>query len=413
MRELNLDNCKYLTHIFDVSCLPNLEKISFRHCENLMTIDSSVGFLNKLKIIRADGCLKLMSFPPMELTSLQRLELSFCDSLECFPEILGEMENITEIVLEGTSIEELSYSFQNLTGLRKLQIRRSGVLRLPSNILMMPKLSYILVEGILLLPNKNDNLSSSTSSNVEILRLPNCNLSDEFLQTSLAWFANVIHLDLSRNSFTILPEFIKECHFLITLNLNDCTCLREIRGIPPNLKRLSALQCESLSSSCRSMLLNQELHEAGSTDFCLPGTSPIPEWFQHQTRGSSISFWFRNNVPSVSLFVALKPMRNECINYGFLPLATINLTINGHKFDLRCPPDGIRLMMSLGHTYLSDMQLHEMDLESKLEEELLRNEWVHVEVLFKHQMKKTLLIESGIHLFKQKSSMEDIQFNNP
>jgi len=257
MRELNLDNCKYLTHIFDVSCLPNLEKNSFRHCENLTTIDSSVGFLNKLKIIRADGCLKLMSFPPIELTSLQRLELSFCDSLECFPEILGEMENITEIVLEGTSIEELSYSFQNLTRLQKLQIRWSGILRLPSSILMMPKLSYILVEGILLLPNKNDNLSSSTSSNVEILRLPNCNLSDEFLQTSLAWFANVIHLDLSRNSFTILPEFIKECHFLITLNLNDCTCLREIRGIPPNLKRLSALQCESLSSSCRRMLLNQ------------------------------------------------------------------------------------------------------------------------------------------------------------
>jgi len=89
------------------------------------------------------------------------------------------------------------------------------------------------------------------------------------------------------------------------------------------------------------------------------------------------------------------------------------LTINGHKFDLRCPPDGIHQMMSLGHTYLSDMQLHEMGLESKLEEELFRNEWVRVEVLFKHQLRKTLFIESGIYLFKQKNSMEDIQFSNP
>jgi len=37
--------------------------------------------------------------------------------------MLGEMENISSVVLVGTSIEELSFSFQNITGLRCCTMR--------------------------------------------------------------------------------------------------------------------------------------------------------------------------------------------------------------------------------------------------------------------------------------------------
>jgi len=256
LRELNLDKCEFLTRIHDVSNLPNLEIFSFRRCKNLIEIHESVGFLNKLEILEASGCSKLMSFPPLKSTSLQELELSYCESLKTFPEILGEMKNIKRIALENTSIEKVPVSFQNLTGLLYLIIEGKGMLRLPSSICNMPNLSDIIVDGCIFL-KLDDKLSSMVSTSPKEITLKNCNLSDEFLPILVMWSANVKSLDLSGNNFTILPECIKDCHFLWYLRLDDCKCLREIRGIPPNLKRLSAKQCKSLTSSCKNMLLNQ------------------------------------------------------------------------------------------------------------------------------------------------------------
>jgi hypothetical protein len=45
MKVLKFDNCEYLTEISNVSCLPNLEEFSFQNCENLITIDTSIGLL--------------------------------------------------------------------------------------------------------------------------------------------------------------------------------------------------------------------------------------------------------------------------------------------------------------------------------------------------------------------------------
>jgi len=104
-----------------------------------------------------------------------------------------------------------------------------------------------------------ENVSSTTSSKVQYLDLRNCNLSDDFFPIALPCFANVMELNLSGNNFKVVPECIKECRFLWTLNLNYCEHLREIRGIPPNLKHFFARECLSLTSSCRSMLLNQVL----------------------------------------------------------------------------------------------------------------------------------------------------------
>ncbi|CAJ1958406.1 unnamed protein product [Sphenostylis stenocarpa] len=110
--------------------------------------------------------------------------------LESFPEILGKMEKITELVLEACDIKELPFSFQNLTGLQTLELRFCGRLRLPSSIVMMPKLAQIIaweskgwlfpkqVEG-------EEKVSSMVSSNVDCIRLSGCKLSDEFVQIAL------------------------------------------------------------------------------------------------------------------------------------------------------------------------------------------------------------------------------------
>jgi hypothetical protein len=171
------------------------------------------------------------------------------------------MENIETIILDDTCIEELPDSFQNLTGLVHLGIVGGQILlRLPSSILMMPKLLNIHVANYhLLLPKQCDKPNSMVCSNVQSITLADCNLNDESLPIALKWFANVQIAVLSRNNFTILPLCIKEHGSLGFLKLNNCKFLQEIRGIPPNLKYLSLENCDSLSSSCRSMLLKQVL----------------------------------------------------------------------------------------------------------------------------------------------------------
>jgi len=261
VRELNLDDCQYLTRIHDVSNLPNLEIFSFKSCKNLIEIHESVGFLNKLQILNASSCSKLRSFPAMKSASLRILELAYCRSLKTFPEILGEMKNITSISLMKTSIEKLPVSFQNLMGLQNFFIEGNVLQRLPISIFRMPNLSKITFYRCIF-PKLDDKWSSMVSTSPTDIQLVKCNLSDEILPIVVMWSANVELLNLSENNFTILPECIKHCHFLWSLRLDDCKCLREIRGIPPNLKHLSAIRCKSLTSSSKNMLLNQVL-------FCL------------------------------------------------------------------------------------------------------------------------------------------------
>lgn len=258
MKILKFDYCEYLTDISDVSCLPNLEIFSFKNCENLISIDESIGFLDKLQILNAEGCDKLSRFPPLKLNSLLELELSFCTSLKKFPEILDKMNNINRISLIDTGIKEFPSSFQNLTELHNLSIHGHGKLEFPSSIPMMSKLFQVDIHGYSqLLTKPNDEMSSLLSSNVREIFIRTS--KHKLLTVTLTLFSNVETLNITGSNIKILPEFIKKCCFLKSIYLDSCKYLEEIRGIPPNLKTLSAFGCESLTSSSKSMLVSQVL----------------------------------------------------------------------------------------------------------------------------------------------------------
>ncbi|XP_061348631.1 disease resistance protein Roq1-like [Gastrolobium bilobum] len=457
MRLLNFDYCKCITEIPDVSGVPNLEELSFRFCENLIKIHKSVGLLNKIKILNADGCEKFRSFPPIRLTSLEKLQLSFCPSLENFPEILGKMEKITELSIFYTPIQELPFSIQNLTRLQRLQLTRyGGVVELPRSISMMRELKELSVEGCEgLLISKQDEGDAQVSSLVfentlEII-IWRCNISDKFIRKGLPLFGNVQQLSLAYCNLTILPACIKECLFLreillyccenfqeiggvppnletfttrectslkdldltlfpeclMRLVLHKCQNLQEIRGISPNTRTFLATECPFLTSKCRSMLLNKELHEKGADKvFLLQGTR-IPEWFGYSINGLSISFWFRNKVPAISLCFA-------CGFDGNYATYRLNIEVNGISKVLFDKGEGFYSGCAAGfYTVLFDVKQENLLLDTVLLEE---NKWNYVvcTISKNEENKKTSFCQqSGIHVFKQESSMEDIQFTDP
>ncbi|CAK8574970.1 unnamed protein product [Lathyrus sativus] len=474
LRILDFSYSEYITEIPDVSGLPDLEKLSFKHCENLTKIHDSVGYLGSLKILDGSSCMNLNTFPPIILTSLEQLNLSHCSNLESFPEILGKMENITELHIMGSPIKELPFSIQNLTQLRKLELQICGMVQLPSCVFMLSELSLMHVskcEGLWLSGQDRGNEMPLKSSNVDRLILTDCNISNDFLPIGLNIFSNVKDLNLSGNSFTTVHAWIKECHFLRNLKLDNCSNLQEISGIPKkletlsvkgctslkcldltvlpactaescslkelilddcvylqeiawlpqNLDVLSAKNCTALTSQSINMLMNQRGVQAGNKMFVFPGKK-IPEWFRHclsvkkahasrvvrkQEIAGSFSFWFRNKFPAISLCLVIGLGNEQPITVNFSP----RVFVNGHK---QCigGQKVYNFIIATDHVLL-------LNFEDSGDIVFSNNEWNHVEVSYADHITnnevpiRQIARYSGIHVFRQTTDPGDFCFMNP
>ncbi|GAU20877.1 hypothetical protein TSUD_120690 [Trifolium subterraneum] len=129
--------CKFLTEVPSLSKVPNLGALCLDYCTNLIRIHDSVGFLDRLVLISAQGCTQLKRLVPLiNLPSLETLDLRDCSSLESFPEVVGVMENIKDVYLDQTALEQLPFTIGNLVGLQRLFLRGcQRMIQLPSYIL--------------------------------------------------------------------------------------------------------------------------------------------------------------------------------------------------------------------------------------------------------------------------------------
>ncbi|KAK2367575.1 disease resistance protein RUN1 [Trifolium repens] len=286
----------------------------------------------------------------------------------------------------------------------------------------MPNLQRFSAEDCSLILEKHNEKFSSTEQR-HYLRLKHNNLSEQDVQVVLSMWTNVKDLDLSNNNIKILPECLNQCQ-IERLTLDGCKYLEEIRGIPLNLRYFSGIGCKSLTSSCTRMLLSQE-HAGPLYAMSLPSIlKMIPDWFEHQIRGSSISFWFRKQIPSISCIILLLDPKPSLITFEL----NVNLFVNGNKHCLY----GMHLFgdqLPQGYTYLSNLIMSLCMMEifpycQELKQEILKNEWIHVEVELMHKISDDDSIENpylsvgntqmGIHVFKEKETMEaDVIFSNP
>jgi Leucine-rich repeat (LRR) protein len=245
-----------------MSGAPNLKKLHLDSCKRLVKVHDSVGFLRKLEDLNLNRCTSLKILPHgINLPSLITMSLRNCTTLKNFPEILGKMENITYLVLSDSGICELPLSIGLLVGLAKLAIDRCNkLLELPSSIFMLPKLEALEAyscKGLVRIKKGKVQLRETSSDVRSVVDFSFCHLSDEFLVTLLPCFHCVTNLSLDYSSITILPSCINVCHSLEELTLNNCTELQEIRDLPPNIKHLSAINCTSLTSQSKKMLLKK------------------------------------------------------------------------------------------------------------------------------------------------------------
>ncbi|XP_042964792.1 disease resistance protein RPV1-like [Carya illinoinensis] len=301
---MDLIRCKCLTKIPDVSSIPNLEKLGIVACDNLVELHHSVGFLDKLESLSVIGCSKFRILPKrFKLRSLHVLLLTYCSSLEDFPEIECEMKFLYELDLRGTSIRELPSSIENFKELQTLYLEVTSIIELPSSIGNLAWLNELYVEGFIdqlgsvrivkvdgysqpinigmveedgiqstsfAESTSKYEIASTTPTNSSIweslqdLTLKFCRLSESNFFTYANYFPALTRLDLSGSDIVNFPAQGVRFPWLRYLNLNECKKLEEIFPLPSSIISVEAHECTSLESFA---LLSEILNKNNGTNF--------------------------------------------------------------------------------------------------------------------------------------------------
>ncbi|XP_062022451.1 TMV resistance protein N-like [Rosa rugosa] len=374
LKTINLSHSLNLVNIPNFKGMPYLEFLFLEGCIRLYEVDPGIGVLERLTVLNLKDCENLVRLPSNVggLKSLKDLNLSGCSKLEKLPDELGHVASLEMLDVSGSGIRELPSSIGllknlkvfSLTGCKAASPKSWNVMFNPFQLLR--KRSHI--PAGLSLPCLS-GLHSLTK-----LGLSDCNLSE--LPSDFGCLSSLRDLDLSRNQFIRLPESISQLPRLGGLDLAFCGKLRTLPMLPSKLQALQLNwcgklrtlpelpsqiivsadncisletlanqmgQCNSVQSgyfvncfkmveneSCQSMalpLLTRYLKSEASSDrtmqfgpkwkfdFVAPGNE-IPEWYNHQTVGSSItveqhSGWFSDKFmgfASCVVFRLLKPL---------------------------------------------------------------------------------------------------------
>ncbi|XP_048430341.1 disease resistance protein RPV1-like isoform X2 [Pyrus x bretschneideri] len=200
LKILDLSHSHGLRTTSNFSGLPNLERLILKHCINLVEVDESIGYLEKL-VLNLGGCKNLMKLPI--LRSVRDLDLSGCSKL-----VLGANTTATT-----DHLPKSWYSIWSWVSLRK---------NIESSSFSLASLPHSLTS----------------------LRLDRCNLSE--IPSALTMLPSLEYLDLNNNPITSLPESMNNLVKLRTLAVEGCRNLTMLPELPHGLKQLNGRGCTSL-----------------------------------------------------------------------------------------------------------------------------------------------------------------------
>ncbi|XP_055829181.1 TMV resistance protein N-like isoform X2 [Solanum dulcamara] len=290
---LNLSFSQNLLRTPNFSEIPNLQRIVLKSCLSLVEVHPSIGNLKKLISLDMKNCRNLkFLLSSIQMESLESLNLTGCEKLEALPEIQGNMELLSELLLGCTAIWELPSSIGRLFGISLLDLHScENLVRLPASVSKMRKLKVLILKGcsnlatfpeslgdleeleelyagntairrlsdsmkklkklkILSLKSRQERKFEFSTDMIcpcayygfrvlESLDLSGCNLSGDTIH-ALTCLTTLVELNLSRNKFVSLPDSIRLLCRLQYLNITHCHELKKLPKLPESIKELYA-----------------------------------------------------------------------------------------------------------------------------------------------------------------------------
>ncbi|KAM3233069.1 hypothetical protein P3L10_018428 [Capsicum annuum] len=289
---------------------PNLQKIILKSCVSLVEIHPSVGNLRKLKFLNMENCKSLNSFPSsVQMESLESFSLSGCEKLEKFPEIRGNMELLSELLLAHTALWELPSSIGLLSGISLLDLRScENLVRLSSSVCEMRNLKILIVKGCSRFANFPENLGDLNqleelyAGNTSICQLPDSigNLSKlKILSLRRGW--KVKH---QRARSLILPLVYHGLRKLKSLDLSGCNLcdnqaaaleLKELPLLPRSIEELYAEDFLAKGSIVK-LPMYPRLNLISFTNYSFDQQSYVEERNGSSVLDDILSLFFSNNI---------------------------------------------------------------------------------------------------------------------
>lgn len=285
LKKFDLRHSQNLLALPDFSTANNLESVSLFSCKNLRHVHPSILSLQKLESLDLSYCEKLTSLvSDVPLKSLRSLHLASCSRLKKFS---VTSENMRELDLSETAIEELPLSLGCLSQLETLSLWRCKSLKLlPNNLVGLNSLRYLKVTGCL----KLQSLPELPPS-IEILWASDC--------SSLAKLP--VYTDpLNTN--------MKEIRLANCMKLDE-TLLNDI-GWSIFLKLMNHYEFERVSEDQENQIDDVYIRTGG----IYPG-SIVPNWFKFRTSQASITIAI--NIPEAFIFCVILskfPLRSFLIS---------------------------------------------------------------------------------------------------
>ncbi|XP_056162648.1 disease resistance protein RPV1-like isoform X2 [Syzygium oleosum] len=227
LKVLNLTGCVDLLISPDLSSFPDLEILILERCSRLMKLDPSIRHLK----------------------CLTTLNLRFCDELNMLPIELGHMKALKELLIDGTSVQEIPVSMGYM---EKLEIFSASnclqLSHLPDSVRGSTALSELSLENakITRIPASVEKLGK-----LRILSLKDCRWIGR-LPDSIRNLGNSLEeLDITGTGISELPNSITCLGRLKVLKMDSCF-IRELPreiGNLVNLEELHASHCRSLKGT--------------------------------------------------------------------------------------------------------------------------------------------------------------------
>lgn len=236
LKILNLSHSWELTRTPSFAGMPRLEKLILKDCVKLVDIDESISYLQEIALLNLKYCKSIRRLPRNigKLKSLKTLNISFCSSLESLPMEINMIDSLKVLRADGIGLNQILCTTNEW---KPLQALVSSWISKPR---ISPEISWAF-------------LPSSLVS----LSLVSCRLSDGSFPKKFSNLPLLEELDLSENSISCLPEWIKSLPQLQSLSVKSCKMLKSLTEMPNSISELTIDSCSSLEMMTYQSLLSK------------------------------------------------------------------------------------------------------------------------------------------------------------